>query len=65
MDHLGAKLRSVASSFATTDHKAAKLKGTFWIVWAIFRLPNGLNLALVLSLFDGKASPKELPKSHP
>ena len=65
MDHLAVKLRPVASSFATIDHKAVKLKGTFWTTLAISRLPNGPNLALVLSLFDGEASPKELPKSQP
>ena len=36
MDHLEAKLRPVASSFATMDQRTARLKGTFWTTLGTF-----------------------------
>ena len=64
MNHLGAKLRPVASSFAIKGHKAAELKGSCRTTLVFSRLPNGLSLALVLSLYDGEASLRVLPKSY-
>ena len=64
MDHLGAKLRPVASSFATIDQRTATLEGTFCTTLGISRLPTSV-LGLPAVLFDGEVSPRELRKTTP
>ena len=64
MDHFGAKLRPVASSFATIDQRTATLEGTFCTTLGISRLPTSV-LGLPAVLFDGEVSPRELRKTTP